>query len=102
MGRYEFLNESIVLDSITDLTNEEKLALIFLHNKFKNVKYDFELNINKLIDLVEDDLGLSFTTSLKVAKLYKTKRDFLFQELVKDKENNTEIIYEFLKKYRLN
>ena len=80
MGKYKnLISEALVLDNAFNLPNDQKTALKFLHKKYKDVKYEFELRMNDLIDDVEN-LGFTFTTSMKLAKLYKTQRDYLFKE----------------------
>lgn len=99
MRKNTFLNETTVLDTLTNLSKLEKSALKVLHSRFKHVKYEFDMPMNKLIDILEDDLDFNFTTSLKIAKIYRTKRDFLFKDIDLEEENSIEIILHLLNKF---
>lgn len=104
MGKYKnLISEALVLDTAFNLPNDQKTALKFLHKKYKDVKYDFELGMNQLIDDVET-LGFSFTTSMKLAKLYKTQRDYIFKEYDEKYlfSSNSEILAEAFRKYILS
>jgi hypothetical protein len=59
--------------------------------------------MNELIDDIEN-LGFTFTTSMKLAKLYKTQRDYLFKEYDEKYlfSSNSEILSEAFKKYIFN
>ena len=104
MGKYKnLISEALVLDSAFNLPNDQKTALKFLHKKYKDVKYEFELRMNDLIDDIEN-LGFTFTVSMKLAKLYKTQRDYLFKEYDEKYlfSSNSEILAEAFKKYIFN
>jgi len=99
MRKITFLNETTVLDTLTNLSKLEKSALKVLHSRFKDVKYEFQIPMNELIDILEDDLDFNFTSSLKIAKIYRTKRDFLFKDIDLEEENSIEIILHLLNKF---
>lgn len=95
----KLLTEALIIDKF-GLTKEEKYAIQYLHQKFGNTS-SWALSFNKMVDMLEDVLGFSFTVSAKLAKIYINYRDFIFKEINEKyfSMDETEIIYEFLSKY---
>lgn len=96
----KIINEALGLDVLYNLKKDEKSALKFLHKKYKDVEYTFQLRTNELVDFVED-MGFNFTTSMKLATLYKNNRDQLFKEFHEKYYNisESEIVYNALEKF---
>ena len=95
----KLLTEALIIDKF-GLTKEEKCAIQYLHQKFGNTS-SWALSFNKMVDMLEDVLGFSFTVSAKLTKIYINYRDFIFKEINEKyfSMDETEIIYEFLSKY---
>lgn len=100
MNIKKLIRETLGLDLFYNLGKDEKVALKFLHKKYSNEKYDFSLNVNEMIDLVED-MGFNFTTSMKLANLYKNHRDRLFKDFHEKYYDldESKIVYNALQRY---
>lgn len=94
------IKEALGLDVLFNLKKDEKSAIKFLHKKYENVEYNFLLRLNELIDFLED-MGFNYTTSMKLATLYKNNRDQLFKNFHEKYYNTSEseIIYNALEKF---
>jgi len=96
----KIIKEALGLDVLFNLKKDEKSAIRFLHRKYSDVKYNFELRNNELIDFLED-MGFNFTTSMKLTNLYKNNREQLFKDYHEKyySTSETEIIFNALEKF---
>lgn len=96
----KIITEALGLDFLFDLKKDEKVALKFLHKRYLDVKYNFELKTNELVDYLED-MGFNFTTSMKLATLYKNNREQLFKDYHEKYYSTTEaeILHNGLNKF---
>lgn len=96
----KIIKEALGLDVLFNLKKDEKSAIKFLHKRYKDIEYNFQLRINDLVDFLED-MGFNFTTSMKLATIYKNNREQLFRDYHEKYYNitETEIIYNSLEKF---
>lgn len=100
MGKYQkFILEALVIDTISNISREDKSLLNLLH-KLYGGKSSWMLDVNEIIDFMEE-MGYSYTKSLKMVTYYKKNRDLLFTEYsdVDGGVNTSKILYNFLSKY---
>lgn len=100
MGKYQkFILETLVIDTISNISEEDKKVLIMLH-KLYGKKSSWMLDINEIVNFIEE-IGFSYTKSLKLATYYKKNRDLLFTEYsnIGGDVYTSKILYKFLEKY---
>jgi hypothetical protein len=100
MNYKKLIREALGLELFFNLNKEEKFALNFLHKRYKDINYDFQLITNDMVNELED-LGFNFTTSIKLASLYKNNRDKLFKDYHEKyyELNESKIVHAALTKY---
>jgi hypothetical protein len=100
MGKYQkFILEALVIDTISNISREDKSLLNLLH-KLYGGKSSWMLDVNEIIDFMEE-MGYSYTKSLKMVTYYKKNRDLLFTEYsdIDSDVHRSKILYNFLGKY---
>ncbi len=97
MDMIKIITETIVLDTLSKLTNAEKTALKYLHRKYGK---ESSLDINEMVDVLED-LGFNFTNSMKLSTFYKNNREYLFKDVDEEYESTheSEIVYQAIEKF---
>lgn len=96
----KLIREALGLDTLFNLNKDEKVALKFLHKKYEKIEYTFQIRIEEMLNYLEE-MGFNFTTSMKLASLYKNNRDKLFKQYHEKYYDiyESQIIYAALSKF---
>ena len=100
MGKYQkFILEALVIDTISNISEEDKKLLNLLH-KLYSKKSSWMLDVNEIVNFIEE-IGFSYTKSLKLTTYYIKNRDLLFTEYsdISGSIHTSKILYKFLEKY---
>ncbi len=100
----KLIKEVLVLDTLSNLSKEQKLGIKFLHREYGNVNYEHDLNVDKMTDDLEEMLGFDYKSSRMLANFYKKNRTYLFKDMDEEYLDTVEsdLLYGALKKYLTN